>query len=536
MLALKVRIFWHSLFERPLSKALAGGMALVVGVLIYRGTLWFLDFLSAYPFVAGAVVERSLGLLFLLLMAAVLLSALPGALAVLFGSEDLHLLLAWPIPAGRVFAYKVFETFLSAAALPTLLSWPVLLALGVHAGAPPIYYPLAAVISVLVFFLPVALGATLALFFLRLAPAGRAREWAAAGSAVIGGLLVYALRAARPEAILKEAFRDPEALAAYLAAWAKSGPPLLPSTWAARATSAALEGRVEAALMLLALLAGLWFLFLVWVAGHVYRAGWVRGLEGSFTPREARPPALWERILFGFGPYGMLFLRDLRLFFRDATRVSELLLVGVLVLLYWTSLAALPLEGLVFQRVVGFLHAVFEGLVVVAVGLRLAFPLFGAEASGRWVLATAPLGPGALLLTRFFFALFLMLPLGAALGFLVPLGVGLPAAVVPVSGWTGLAAALAAAGLGVGVGAIWPARGAVHAGEVALGVGGLFYMASGLLFAAWLAVLDAYPLYRLLSGLPFWGTEAALLWAGLLWGSALLVALLPLFVARWRAS
>ncbi len=531
MPTLRLRIFLRSLAERPLLRLFAALLALAAGALAYRGTLWFLAFLGRYPFAARPIEEKSLETLFLLLSAAVLLSALPGALAVLFDAEDLHLLLAWPIPGFRVFAWKLLDLYLSTAFLPLLLTLPVLAAVGVGHRAPGVYYLAAAAAALVLYALPVALGGTLSLLFLRLAPAGRAREWAAAGSAVLGGLLVYALRAARPEALLGRAFENPEALRAFIARWARSGPPFLPSTWAARATEAGLLGHVSPALLALLALAAVWFLALIAAAARAYRAGWVRGLEGSATHRPPAPPAAWERGLYRLGAVGALWVRDLRRFFRDPVQVSQLMLVAVLVLLYWTSLAAMPLEGLVFQRVVGFLHVAFEGLVIVAVGLRLAFPLFGLEAPGRWLVITAPLAPAGLVWSRFAFALAFLLPLGLSLGAWVPRAVGLPPGVALVSAASGVTAAFAVAGLGVGLGALWPARNPVHAGEIALWVGGLLYMVLGLFFAASLAVLDAYPLYRLLSGLPFFGTEAAGLWAGLLGLAALGFGVVPLFLA-----
>ncbi|NPA75843.1 MAG: hypothetical protein GXO25_07180, partial [Euryarchaeota archaeon] len=169
--------------------------------------------------------------------------------------------------------------------------------------------------------------------------------------------------------------------------------------------------------------------------------------------------------------------------------------------------------------------------VLVAVGLRLAFPLFGLEGRGFWIVATAPVSWGTLLGTRFGFALFLLLPLALALGLYVPGMIGLGASLSWVSLLSALAVALAAAGLGVGVGALWPAE-EEGSGEIALGIGELFYMFFGLFFAAGVAVLDAYPVYRLLTGRPFWGTEEARVWTAVSALATLLFVLLPLLVAH----
>jgi len=529
VLRLRLRILAHSLRTRPLARLLAVALGAGMAALAYGATLVFLGFLARFPFAAQAVEARSLEGLFLLMSATALLSALPGSLGFLYASPDLHLLLAWPIPAWRVFAQKVLEAFLATAGLPALLTLPVLFALGVFHRAPPVYYPLALAVTVFLYALPVALGASLSLFFLRYAPAGRAQEWAAAGSAVLGGGLVYVLRAARPEAIFQRAFQSPEALSAFLAEWARPSSPFLPSSWAARAVEAGLAGRMDPGLVVLGGLALVWMLTVVAAAALAYRVGWVRGLEGTFRERPPAPPAPWE----AGRPATALWLRDFRRFFRDPRWVSELVLVLVLVLLYLTSLSAIPLEGALFRRVVGFLHLAFQGFVLVAVGLRLAFPLFGLEGPAYWLIATAPISRGVLLLTRLGFALFLLLPLALALGFYVPEVIGLGRGLLWVSGASALAVALAVAGLGVGLGAVFPADEGALAGEATLGLGALFYMLAGLSFAAGVAVLDAYPVYRVLTGAAFWGEPAAALWFFLLVALALFFAGAPLLWA-WR--
>lgn len=77
---------------------------------------------------------------------------------------------------------------------------------------------------------------------------------------------------------------------------------------------------------------------------------------------------------------GALWARDLRLFFRDANQAAQLILVGVLVLLYTTSLQYLPLGDTRFQVVAGFLHLAFQGFVIGGVGVRLAYPLLSPRA------------------------------------------------------------------------------------------------------------------------------------------------------------
>ncbi len=493
MLTLRLQLLWNGFRQAPAS-ALVGlllGAGLAYGA--WAGTSWFLNFISnelfgsnafvnrlAAAFTRDVLVERMLGSLLLVLSSSVVLSALPNAVAVLYTSEDLPLHLTLPQKASRVFLFKVGEAFVTTALLPTLLVLPVLFAYGAHYGAPPLFFVGAALVALALFAFPVVLGVGLALPLVRYAPAGRAREWAAALGAVLGGLLIFLLRALRPEVLL-QTFRDPSA-------------PFLPSALAQQALKGLSRGDVEPQFWLLLALSGGLLLLAGLVAGYAYQQGWVRALEGTVRERGVLRPGLLDRwSALGVAP--ALWARDLRLFFRDANQASQLILVGVLVLLYTTSLQYLPLGDTRFQLVAGFMHLAFQGFVIGGVGVRLAYPLYSLEGPAYWMLQTGPVSKQTMLLTRFGLALLFLLPLGLALGYFSPRVLGLDGNLTQISLILGLASAIAAAGLGVGLGAAFPKFDAPNPAEVPVGIGGFLYMGFSLLHAGFLVVLASRPVY-----------------------------------------
>jgi ABC-2 type transport system permease protein len=228
---------------------------------------------------------------------------------------------------------------------------------------------------------------------------------------------------------------------------------------------------------------------------------------------------------------GALWARDLRLFFRDANQASQLILVGVLVLLYTTSLQYLPLGDTRFQVVAGFLHLAFQGFVIGGVGVRLAYPLLSLEGPGYWMLQTGPVAKHTILLTRFGLALFFLLPLGLALGYFSPRVIGLDDNLTQVSVVLGLASALTAAALGVGLGAAFPKFDAANPAEVPIGMGGFLYMGFMLLHAGFLVLLASRPVYLAITQrqTSYLASEEGPLWL-------LIVAaatLIPLVLALW---
>jgi ABC-2 type transport system permease protein len=506
MLTLRLQMLWNGFRLAPAS-ALMGlllGAGLVYGA--WFGTGWFLNFIAnelfgsglldrlAAAFIRDVVVDRILGSLLLVLSSAVVLTALPNAVAVLYTSEDLPLHLALPQKASQVFLFKVGEVFTTTALIPTILLLPVLFAYGAHFAAPPLFFLGATLVALALFAFPVVLGVGLALPLVRFAPAGRAREWAAALGAVLGGLLILLLRALRPEVLLQTDFANPEELDRFLQTFRDPTAPFLPSALAQQALEGLIRGDVEPQFWLLLALSGGLLVVAGLGAGYAYQQGWVRALEGTVRERGILRPGLLDRWTTSSLSLA-LWVRDLRLFFRDANQASQLILVGVLVLLYTTSLQYLPLGDARFQMVAGFMHLAFQGFVIGGVGVRLAYPLYSLEGQGYWMLQTGPVSKATMLLTRFGLALSFLLPLGLALGYYSPRVIGLDENLTQISLILGLASAIAAAGIGVGLGAAFPRFDASNPAEIPIGIGGFLYMAIILLHAGLLVALASRPVY-----------------------------------------
>src|SRR5437764_11600623 len=89
--------------------------------------------------------------------------------------------------------------------------------------------------------------------------------------------------------------------------------------------------------------------------------------------------AVGRRLLWPFGIVRReLVLKELRIFFRDTTQWSQLILLGVLVLVYVFNVKFLPLrgDGMTFflQNVVPFLNLILAGFVLASVAARFIFP------------------------------------------------------------------------------------------------------------------------------------------------------------------
>lgn len=490
--------------------ALLGAVFWGVLALTRRGVA-FLDGYPAIGSVADAVARRSLEGLFLMLMLAVAFSVLTTAVTTLYASEDLPFLLALPVPAERVFALKVAETYLGAALLPAVFTVPVLVGLGLERGAPALYWALAPALALALFALPVALGCGLALALMRVAPAGRVKEAATALSVLLAAAMVVALRALRPERL---SALSPEEFESLLSRIAGLDVGWLPSGWASAAVWEALEGRLAAAGVLLAVVA----LALLWATGRLaaraYRVGWFRGLDTAARRRDPapRPTPPWERALARLGPAGAIVAKDLRLLLRDPTQWSQLLVLLAMAGVYLVSTASIEVPAQRFRDALGTMNLAFLAFLLAGVGVRTAFPVVSLEGEGFWLLRTGPLRARDVVLAKFGHALPAMLLLGGGIGLAAARLLDLSPALAWASPLAGLGAAVAVTGLGVGLGAAFPRFDAPNPAEVPLSPGGVLYMTLATAYAVAMTLLLAAPAWRALRspGAAVWNTSEGL--------------------------
>ena len=95
----------------------------------------------------------------------------------------------------------------------------------------------------------------------------------------------------------------------------------------------------------------------------------------------------------------------MRLFFRDTTQWSQLILLSVLVVVYVFNIKFLPLrgEGVTFflANVIPFVNLILAGFVLASIAARFIFPGISLEGRTLWLLRSSPLEMRQLLWSKF---------------------------------------------------------------------------------------------------------------------------------------
>jgi len=533
----------------PLRVLVLGGVALGFWGLLFAGLRRLLVYFRGAEGIGELLAVKLLGLILLALLSVLLLSNVIAALSTFFLARDLELLLAAPVTGARVYLARLTETVLHSSWMVVLILVPVLFAYGQVYDGGWGYLLVSALALVGFLTIPAVVGVAITLVLVNIFPARRARDILALIAVLGAAALVVLFRILRPEQLVRpEGFRN---LAQFMGTLRTPRSAWLPSEWTADAIMAPLSagGSDLFPLLLLLSTAAAAVVGGLWLHERLYRNAFSRAQEGA--EREAsggRRRRLAESLL-ARAPLTArtLAAKDVRIFFRDTTQWSQLVLLGVLVVVYIYNVRALPLGagedvGFFLVNVVSFLNLGLAGFVLAAIAARFIFPAFSLEGRMLWLLRSAPIDLRTLVWTKYWVGVtpLLVLALAITVGTNLILDVGSFMMILSVA--TVTVATFAIAALAVGFGIAFPRLDTDNAARISTGFGALLFMMTAIGYLAAVITLEAWPVYAVLQarlhGVPLDATRWAGLAVGLLGALALSVVaiVVPLRVATRKVA
>jgi ABC-2 type transport system permease protein len=477
---------------------LLGFIALLFWIAVFGIAFRVLRYFRSVDEIGNLMAGKVLGVILLAFLTILLLSNIITALSTFFLAKDLDLLVAAPVGGVRLYLAKLAETIVHSSWMVGLLALPIFTAYGiVYRGG--FLYPfvaLAAFIPYLI--LPAVVGTALTLVLVNVFPARRTRELLgliATGAVVI---VLVSLRFLRPEQLAQpEGFRN---LVDYLAVLRTPTGTFLPSEWAAAMVMnwllrvadpwpvAKLWGTAAMAVGLGAAL-----------HGRLYSLGFSKAQEGA--ERKVRRPLRGplSRLLRSLPASRREFiLKDLRLFFRDNTQWSQLILLAVLLMVYLFNIKSLPLhsgERVPFRLVtlISFLNLGLAGFVLAAVAARFVFPAVSLEGRQMWLLRSSPLDPRSMLWSKYWLGTVPLLLLALIITVFTNWLLHVSGFMMVVAVGTIVLYTLAVSALALSFGALYPQFGTENAAQIPTSFGGLVYMMSSLCLLALIIVIEAGP-------------------------------------------
>ena len=441
---------------------------------------------------------KMLGVILLAFLSILVLSNVITALSTFFLAKDLELLVGAPISWPRLYLSKLFETVVHSSWMVGLLALPILTAYGIVFSGGPLF-PFVAIAAMTPYLvMPAVVGTIFTVLLVNVFPARRTRELL--GLVGIGGVavLVLMLRFIRPEQLARpEGFRN---FVDYLTVLKAPTSPWLPSEWSA-----------DMIMNWLTRVSDPWPVAKLWIGGalvlaagaavhrQLFYLGYSKAQEGAERKvrRALRRPA--EEALSWLPPQKREFLfKDARLFFRDNTQWSQLILLGVLLMIYIFNIKSLPIhsgERIPFALVtmISFLNLGLAGFVLAAVAARFIFPGISLEGRQMWLLRSSPLDPRTMLWSKYWMGAVPLLVLAIGITVLTNSLLRVSPFMMVVSLVTIVLYTMAASALALTFGVFYPQFGTENAAQIPTSFGGIVYMMSSLCLLAVIIMIEAFP-------------------------------------------
>ena len=505
---------WRTALQRIREERREGGRAKLivlslVGLGFWVGVFGVLYLILRYfrgveelgPLLAG----KLLGLALLSFISILVLSNVITALSSFFLAKDLDLLVSAPVDWLRLYLAKLTETVVHSSWMVALMAVPIFTAYGViyHGGWFFAPYVIAVMIPLLL--LPAVVGSAVTLVLVNVFPARRTRDLLSIVALGAGAGVILLFRLIRPEQLARpEGFRN---LLEFIAVLRTPTSPFLPSEWATHGIMSFLRGPFDPLpLFLLWSTAAAFVTLGALLHWRLYPQGFTKAQEGAERFIRGGFWAWSLRWLLAPLPVAKreFVLKDIRLFFRDTTQWSQLILLGVLVVVYLFNIQALPLHrgeqvGFFYVTLVSFLNLGLAGFVLSSIAARFIFPAVSLEGRQMWLLRSSPLDLRALLWSKYWVGTVPLLALALLLAGVTNVLLKVSPFMMTVSLATIVGLTLAIGAMALGFGALYPQFETENAAQIPTSFGGLVYMMAtiALLVAVIVALSQAvYPYIR----------------------------------------
>ena len=477
---------------------LFGGVGVGVCLALFSGAVWLTWQLQDYDELGDYLLRLGLSWIFMTFLAFLTFSGIVTALSTFFLSDDLRLLVTAPVARRRLFYARFTTTVVQSSWMVVVFVTPILLGVGLAGCAPASFY-LTSLLTIVPFaIIPVALGTGCTLLLVNVFPARRARDLLMLMGFLFAGAIVILLRMIRPEQLVRaESLPD---VTGFFSTLQSPLTPLLPSFWAGELLFASLKGGWDPVHA-----GALWTTALAFCVG--LRAADERWHFSGYSRSQEAPKARFAK----FGTLDViahalplspvrkqLLVKDLKIFLRDVSQWSQLLLLLALMLIYLYNFRVLDLGRIPYmsgfvKNVYAFVNLAMAGFVLSTVAVRFVFPMVSAEGPAFWLIRKSPISMHDFLWSKFWTGLVPILLLTETLTIAANELLDVDPFLKIVAAVAIVFLSFALVGLATGLGARYPRFTADNPSQVAGSYGGVAFMIVAVLLIIVMIILLGWP-------------------------------------------
>lgn len=422
------------------------------------------------------LMTRMLGILALSVFLLLIFSNVLVVFSTMYRSREVIYLVQSPIPFESLFYMRFLESVAFSSWSLAFLGSPLMLAYGIRTEAPWLFYAANLAFFLPFIIIPACAGCLITMVLARIFPRLRMPAVAAIALTALAAFFLiirYTIRRTR--------IADDAVLPAFLDATARMQSPFLPSHWASQGILAAAQWKTGESLFWLLVLIST-ALMALWLCGRVAHAIFYSGwsyLAGQDRKRE-KPMGRgilgrleqWMRPLCE--PYRALAVKDVKLFWRDATQWSQFVIFFGIMAVYIANLRNTSrfYEQEMWRSIIANLNVGSVSLILATLTSRFVFPLVSLEGRRFWIIGLAPLSFRQLVWQKFWLSVATTSVFTVGLAILSGFMLKLESVYFWLTVFSVAITNFGLAGLAVGLGALYPTFSEDNPARIVSGMGG----------------------------------------------------------------
>ncbi len=502
-LKLRKNIFINGWKRHREEKRLRAYLIIILAILFLIGEYRFFYKIFVYLREEVEILSKQLtvqlvNILNLTFLSMLFFSNLTNAIYYFFISEDLELLISYPIKKTRLLIQRYIENTLASSWMVFFAMLPFYLAMIYAFGFSfnDIWFIL--LIYLPFFFALSALGSIMTMLIVRFFPAKRAYQILWSLSAIFIGLVFIIIRLIRPERLFRKT-EDAEFLA-FIKSLETPDYPYLPSTWISKAISAITFDNsysnyyLELGFIILFFISTFAFFYIL--SKKIYQDSFTRS-RASFRKKTSRAIILDRFIgLFPFNKtFKNFYLKDMKDILRDPGQWSQLLLLVGLIFVYLFSIKSLPIERIITINMVAFFNTGILSFIMAALVNRFVFPSFSVEGRSFWIIKSFPVKISDVFWGKFLLYFLPLIFFGMFLSIMSNYLLGVDRFIYVFTFLNVITITSVLVFLGLSIGMIYPKFKYSNVTEVSFSYGGIVYMLISMIYVGVGLIMQAGPVY-----------------------------------------
>jgi ABC-2 type transport system permease protein len=462
------------------------------------------------------------------------------AFSTLYRSKEVVYLLQGPISFTDFFYARFIECVAFSSWSLAYLGSPMMIAYALSTGAGPWFYLMATLMFLPYVAIPAAMGCAVTIVLVRYFPRLNLATIALLGGGGVALFFFYIRSIIRGSNI-----SDESTFQSILLAMEKTQSSLLPSFWAVEGILNTADGQFGSALF--------WFLMILStalmtvmvtaeLAARLFYPGWsyLMGQDRQRIKPMNRGILAWVakalRILPE--PHQSLFMKDIKLFWRDPTQWSQFVIFFGIMAIYIANIrnSSRLYESEFWRGWIACLNVGSVMLILATLTSRFVFPLISLEGRRIWILGLAPLTFRQLMWQKFWLSVSLTSVFTVGLALLSGYMLKLEPVYYALTVYSVLVSTFGLSGLAVGLGALYPTFTEDNPARIVSGMGGTLNLLTSVAFITTVVALQVVVLQWKTLGLVSGGAHFSVALALAVIGITLLSCLCALLPMRLGLS